>query len=242
MYRKLFRCLFMLALQLFLANAFNHAAVQGGYLRTIGRTTLATAKTKHFPTTLGMANSKDGSGTPLDRVLSPKIDDPALPYSDVCVAQIIGPAMQVFYVTLTRSPNPTWLKPLFDDTLWQYKGALLAPTLVHGAGLACCWMLGALMARAYEEEAIDPTIGGYGTVLWRIFQAGCFASGVLILSTQVDLLVEFGRYVQLGESAEADARILAAWVDVINDIFFEILALVPIRLYLAASIAKNKMM
>ena len=96
------------------------------------------------------------------------------------------------------------------------------------------------MARAYEEDAIDPTIGGYPTVLWRIFQAGCFATGCLIFSTQLDLLFEFGRYVQPGESPEIDTRILSAWVEVLNDIVFEIFALIPMRLYLAAQIAKNK--
>ena len=184
--------------------------------------------------------SPDDTKSPLDRVLSPKIDDKGLPLTDAFVAQIIGPSLQVFWLTFVGAPRPTWLLPVYDTTFSQYRGALLAPTLVHGAGLACCWLLGTLVARAYEEEAIDPTISGYKTVLWRIFQAGCFASGCLIFSTQMDLLLEFGRYVQPGESPEIDARILTAWVEVLNDIFFEILALVPVRLFLAASIAKNK--
>jgi hypothetical protein len=178
--------------------------------------------------TLHMAQKQGGPEkrrkSPLDRVLSPKIDDPALPLTDTFVAQIIGPSLQVFWLTFAGSPAPTWLKPIFDNALWQYRGALLAPTLIHGAGLACCWLLGALMARAYEEEAIDPTIGGYATVLWRIFQAGCFSTGVLIFATQIDLLMEFGRYIQPGESVETDARILAAWVDVLNDVFFRVLS------------------
>ena len=184
--------------------------------------------------------SPEGSASLLDRVLHPKIDDRGLPLSDASAAQIIGPALQTFWLTLVGAPRPTWLIPHYDTTFFQYRGSLLVPTLLHGAALSCCWLLGALMARAYEEDAIDPTVQGYPTVFWRIFQAGCFASGVLIFSTQVDLLVEFGRYVQPGESPEIDARIVTAWVEVLNDIIFEILAIVPLRLYLAASIAKNK--
>jgi len=189
---------------------------------------------------LKMADDKNPTDSPLDRVLSPKIDDRGLPLSDAAVAQIIGPSLQVFWLTIQGAPRPTWLAPLYDSTFYQYRGALLVPTLIHGAALSCCWLLGCLMAKAYEEEAIDPTIGGYQTVLWRIFQAGCFASGCLIFSTQIDLLLEFGRWVQFGENPETDSRILTAAAEVTNDIFFSILSLVPMRLYLAASIAKNK--
>jgi hypothetical protein len=183
---------------------------------------------------------EDTSKSILDRIIYPRIDDRGLPLSDAFVAQIIGPSLQVFWLTAVAAPRPTWLVPIFDKAFFQFRGAFLVPTLVHGAGLACCWLLGVLVARGYEEDAIDPTIDGYSTVLWRIFQAGCFATGCLILSTQIDLLLEYGRYVQPGESPEIDARILAAEVEVLNDIFFEILALLPMRLYLAYQIEKNK--
>lgn len=191
---------------------------------------------------LQMSNGGSGNDSkgPLSRIISPKIDDRGLPLTDVFTAQIIGPSLQVFWLTFNRAPRPSWLQPIFDNTFYQYRGALLAPTLIHGAGLACCWLLGALFARAYEEEAVDPTVAGYSTVLWRIFQAGCFASGVLIFATQVDLLFEFGRYVQLGESQDIDVRLLSAYIEIINDIVFEVLTIVPIRLYLAATISKNK--
>jgi hypothetical protein len=185
------------------------------------------------------AEIKNESSSYLNRILSPKIDDRGLPLTDAFTAQIIGPSLQVFWLTLNGAPRPTWLQPIFDNSFYQYRGALLAPTLIHGAGLACCWLLGALFARAYENEAVDPTYGGYSSVIWRIFQAGCFASGVLIFATQVDLLLEFGRYVQLGESEDVDIRLLQAFIEIINDIVFEILAIVPIRLYLAAFIARN---
>ena len=185
-------------------------------------------------------NDKNDSSSPFSRILSPKIDDRGLPIIDALVAQIIGPSLQVFYLVLSGSPRPTWLNPYYDGTFTQYRGALLAPTLLHGAALSCCWVLGALAARGYENDAIDPTIAGPSTVALRVFQAGCFASGCLIFSTQIDLLLEFGRWVQLGESPEIDARILTAAVEVTNDIFFSICAIVPIRWYLAATIVKNK--
>lgn len=45
---------------------------------------------------------------------------------------------------------------------------------------------------------------------------------------------------QPGESPEIDARLLSAWVEVFNDIIFEIIAIVPLRLYVAYSIALDK--
>ena len=130
------------------------------------------------------------------------------------------------------------------------RGSLLAPTLIHGAGLAVCWLAGALAARSFERDAfslllptednddydgagklsIGDTIKQYDTVLIRLFQAGAFASGILIVSTQIDLLLEFQRYIQFGESEETDFRLLLASVEVINDIFFEALVLVSWRI------------
>ena len=37
----------------------------------------------------------------------------------------------------------------------------------------------------------------------------------------MDLLLEFGRYVQYGENEQTDLRLLVATVEVINDIFWE---------------------
>jgi len=117
---------------------------------------------------------------------------------------------------------------------------LLAPTLIHGAGLACCWVLGALAARGYEKTAIDPTIEGYGTVIFSLMKAGAFAVGILILSTQLDLLQEFGRWVQPGESEAIDVRLLTAWSEGARDVTFEAGTISIMRLYLALSIARGK--
>ena len=116
--------------------------------------------------------------------------------------------------------------------------------------MAVCWGLGALAARLYEREAFalspppppskeekggrtgtsssssSPFLGGYAHVLAGLVRAGAFAAGVLVLSTQFDLLLEFrGRYVMLGESDETDFRLLVAYVEIINDVFWEGLVL-----------------
>ena len=95
--------------------------------------------------------------------------------------------------------------------------------------------MGALAAKGYDSDAFNISGGrGYGTVISRIIQAGAFASGLLIFSTQVDLFLEFGRAVQLGESTETDLRLVRAAVELVNDIFFEALIVGSWRLYRAS--------
>lgn len=108
------------------------------------------------------------------------------------------------------------------------RGSFLAPTLIHGAGLSCCWLLGALAAKAYEQKAYE---GSFGEVFLTTVKAGAFSCGVLILATQFDLYTEMGGYVQMGESVETDVRILRAAVEVVNDCFFEAFTLIIWRLY-----------
>ena len=179
------------------------------------------------------------------RFLSPQIDDPGLPLTDVLLSQIVAPTFQLYWVFVAHAPLPSWARPISsyfgEATELAPRGSLLAPTLIHGAGLAVCWLAGALAAKSFERDAFtltnnnyDDENGGsrlsigekikqYDTVLLRLFQAGAFACGILIVSTQVDLLLEFKRYVQFGESDETDFRLFLAGVEVINDIFFEAL-------------------
>lgn len=182
-------------------------------------------------------NNGDEEGSSVtERFLSPRIDDRGLPIADALVAQIVAPSFQVFWLGVSQSPLPSWLRL----SLWAPRGSMVAPTLIHGAGLACCWVAGALAARGFESEAFNVSEGrGYGTVILRTIQAGAFATGVLILSTQIDLLLEFGRYVQWGESEETDRRLLVAAVEVINDIFFEAVTLTSWRLYRASKTADD---
>ena len=178
----------------------------------------------------------------LTRFTSPRLDDPFLPLADAGVAQIIAPTVQIFWITINQAPAPTWLRPLFDSSRLYSAGAgsLLAPTLIHGAALATCWLVGALAARAYEAPAIavNPITRGYGTVVARVLQAGCFATGVLILATQWDLYSHYG-YVQWGDSEATDFRLRVALVEGINDVFFEAITLLTWRLYVAYQSSKR---
>ena len=181
----------------------------------------------------------------MDRFLSPVIDDPALPLSDVLVAQIIAPSLQVVWLSLQHAPAPGWLRPVLDESqmFLQARGSLVAPALIHGAALASCWITGALAAKAYERPAIAPAADnttGYATVVWRVVQAGAFASGLLILATQFDLLTEYGRWVQPGESQQIDLRLLTASVEVLNDIVFEAGTILIWRLFLARQTASKQ--
>jgi hypothetical protein len=141
------------------------------------------------------------------------------------------------------------------------RGSLLAPPplQIHGAELALCWLLGAFAARAYEDPAVrfqavaqaPPPVAtnqrgsdssknkkedeyGYGIVLSRVLQAGAFATGLLILGTQLDLLLEFqGHFVHWGDSPEVDFRLQVAAVEVLNDVVFEAVTLIAWRLGVA---------
>ena len=173
-------------------------------------------------------DSNTNTNALLDRFASPKIDDPALPLTEAGLAQIVAPAWQLFWLTLNQSSYPSWAQPLYDTTFFTPRGAFLAPTLIHGAGLACCWLLGCLAARGWETKSYEGTVQ---EVVVATIQAGAFACGMLILATQFDLYREFGGYVQVGDSVEVDLRIYRALVEVINDIFFEFVVLLSFRLW-----------
>jgi hypothetical protein len=181
-------------------------------------------------------NDKDDTTSIWTRFTSPRIDDPRLPLVDASVAQIVAPSLEIAWLTLAHAPAPSWLRPIPG-------GTLVAPTLVHGAALASCWMIGALAARAYERDALAPqrndSLFDYSILITRILQAGACSIGILILMTQLDLLLEFGRWVQPGESQDKDFRLLTAAVEVTNDCVFEAIALGSWRLFLASRNAKH---
>eukprot|EP00559_Dactyliosolen_fragilissimus_P002567 CAMPEP_0184867178 /NCGR_PEP_ID=MMETSP0580-20130426/25302_1 /TAXON_ID=1118495 /ORGANISM="Dactyliosolen fragilissimus" /LENGTH=284 /DNA_ID=CAMNT_0027367271 /DNA_START=66 /DNA_END=920 /DNA_ORIENTATION=+ len=194
-------------------------------------------------TKLFQSNNDNDNNNVIDRFLSPIIDDRGLPLADTLIAQIVAPTLQVFWLSANHAPRPTWLQPYFASSATQNlfqlapaRGSLVAPTLIHGAGLACCWILGALASEGFQSDAFNISGGrGYKTVLSRLLRAGSFATGVLILSTQLDLLREYGgQYVQFGQSDETDVRLLSALVEVINDVFFEGIVLGSWRIYRAS--------
>ena len=108
----------------------------------------------------------------LQRFLSPKIDDPGLPLTEVLLAQIVAPSFQIFWVFAAHAPSPSWLRPLgsyFGEAPeLAPRGSLLAPTLIHGAGLAVCWLAGALASKFYEKESFTLKEVKSGSVWERI--------------------------------------------------------------------------
>lgn len=232
------------------ARATNGKHSDVGYRSRIDRSTVALAqrdeddesdRSRPDPTKLGFDSRNDKKPNQaflepsvLSRFTSPKVDDPFLPLSDVLVAQIVAPGFQILWLSLNHAPSPSWIRPFFG---YSGPGSLLAPTLVHGAALATCFVVGALAARAYEVDAIVPQKTkkekwDYTKVIARVLQSGAFATGVLILGTQFDLYIHFG-YVQLGDSPETDFRLQVAIVELTNDIVFEAICLLAWRLYLA---------
>jgi hypothetical protein len=161
----------------------------------------------------------------LDRFTSPKIDDPWLPLNEAGVAQVVAPTLQLFWLVAAGSPYPSWASPLYDPT-FAARGAILAPTLVHGAGLASCWLVGCVAAKAFEKEAYE---GSYGQVFVSTLKAGAFACGILVLGTQFQLYQDIG-FAQPGDSPETDVRIYRALVEVFNDISFEGVTMLSYRM------------
>ncbi len=179
------------------------------------------------------------SSSIFSRFTLPKIDDAGLPIADSLLSQIVAPTLQITWLSIAHAPIPTWLysSTVSNGMLFQSSssGSLIVPTLIHGAGLTLCWLLGCLAAKNYESDAFNISGGrGYKTVILRLIQSGSFAIGLLILSTQIDLLIEYGRYVQPGESDEIDVRLLNAIVEVINDVVFEAGVLSAWRIYRAS--------
>jgi len=187
-------------------------------------------------------DQQQGSKLTTDRFLSPTIDDLGLPVADTLIAQIVAPSLQVFWLSLNRAPLPTWLTLTANSGVLYAQptqGAFLAPSLIHGAGLAVCWIGGALAARSFESDAFNVSGGkGYGEDVKRIIQAGSFATGLLIFGTQLDLLFEFGRFVQPGVDELVDFRLFQAGVEVRNDVVFEAAVLGSWRLYRASLTAE----
>jgi hypothetical protein len=113
---------------------------------------------------------RDQDRSILQRFLSPKIDDPGLPITDALLAQIVAPSFQTFWIFAVHAPSPSWLRLLgsyFGEAPeLAPRGSLLAPVLIHGAGLAVCWLAGALAAKFYEEESFTLKEAGSGTDIW----------------------------------------------------------------------------
>ena len=133
----------------------------------------------------------EGGNTLLGRFLNPKIDDVGLPLADALIAGVVAPVSVVFVCGVQRY-SPTWLVATLPPTSALNNALRLFPaTLSHGALLAGCWLLGALASKSFEQEAFGKD---FSVVLTRVLAGGAFASGLLVLLTQADLFMEYGRW------------------------------------------------
>jgi len=57
----------------------------------------------------------------LRRFTAPRIDDPGLPLSDVLVAQVIAPSLQIAWLSAAHAPQPSWLKPVLGANLLAHQ-------------------------------------------------------------------------------------------------------------------------
>lgn len=162
------------------------------------------------------------------RFTEARIDDKGLPIADALVVTTV-PVFVATCVLALGVPRPSWLVPAPWIPRWRSL-PFLVPALSHGAKLSCAWIPGALAAKAYEREAYD---GSVDEAVRRTVKAGCFAIGILILATQIQLSAEFAAAglppPQLGDSPETDLLLNGVASELIADCAFEAVGLIAWR-------------
>lgn len=165
------------------------------------------------------------------RFISPVIDDPGLPYADMLVVMSGTLVLSILILSSALPvPLPGWLTPL--PGMEGLRGLpYILPAIEHGSGLALCWLLGAVAARAFESEAYSSSLGN---AIKRTWSAGAFAIGILLMSTQLGTFIVMTIDQQspfLGDSIEADMRLVAIANEVILDCFVQAIGLTLFRIY-----------
>ena len=163
---------------------------------------------------------------------APRIDDPGLPYADALVC-ICG---SIFLASLGLTgilPQQTWLQPLTIVPAWRGL-PYIVPACSHGAGLAACWILGALAAEAFERGAY---LGTWQEAFSRTWKGGAFAAGILLLSTQVSTFVALTERgldpstAGLGIDPAADLEVIRRGFEATCDIAVQCVGLTAFRIY-----------
>ena len=151
--------------------------------------------------------------------------DRGLPIADSLVA--VSAQVLVAVAALSAGNIPSWLAPIGP----RWRGlAYLLPAIVHGAKLASVWVVGGLAGKAYERKAFD---GTFREAMRRTVSGGCFAVGLLIFITQIEVAHKFHE-LGLGDpvlesSPEGDLVINGALSELLVDIFSEAGALLTWR-------------
>ena len=167
----------------------------------------------------------------VSRFATPVIDDPGLPISDALV--VICATLGLASLCLSAPPGvprPGWLAPLAGAPGWRGLPYIL-PAFAHGAGLALCWLPGALAAEAFEQGAYR---GTWGEALRRTWRGGAFAIGLLVLATQLTTYVSFsaaGLEPVYGSSDIGDMRLARITDEVILDSVVQGVALTAFRVF-----------
>eukprot|EP00931_Biecheleriopsis_adriatica_P042777 TRINITY_DN2439_c0_g2_i1.p1 TRINITY_DN2439_c0_g2~~TRINITY_DN2439_c0_g2_i1.p1 ORF type:complete len:281 (-),score=24.56 TRINITY_DN2439_c0_g2_i1:158-1000(-) len=167
----------------------------------------------------------------------PKFEDPVLPLADVLISGIIVPAMLVLFCTNTGLYLPRWI---VADGVDVARGAFLGPTLMHGAGLSVCWIVGLLSVRGFEGAAMSSR--DLGATLTLALRAGVVAALLwwLVMLSQVEssggIPETAGQCDMMDkECMEADARVIQYYFDATLDIGAEAIILTSWRLMYAIS-------
>ena len=166
------------------------------------------------------------------RFTQPVIDDPGLPYAD-CLVTLSTTMAIAYFVLATGNPRPSWLIP--QPGVPQIRAIpYILPTIAHGSQLAFCWLLGALAASAFQRDAFCSSLL---ETISRTLRAGAFASGVLILGTQLVAYDIVGN-VELSAAANIKLNSLASEVSV--DIISQAIALILFRIFRYYDAVSNK--
>jgi len=164
-----------------------------------------------------------------ERFTAPTVDDPGLPYADALTS--ISATLLVAGLSLSGLiPPVTWLQPAEWMPAWRAL-PYIPPALIHGTQLATCWTLGALAANAYDRAAFCADLG---TSLSRTWRAGAFATGMLLLGTQIHTYLELsavGLEPFLGASREVDVILINIANSVVIDVVAQASALTAFRIY-----------
>jgi hypothetical protein len=168
------------------------------------------------------------------RFFTPVVDDPGLPIADSLVCLAV-PVLLATVILAGGLPRPSWLVA----APWVPRVRALPyvlPAIGHGLSLASCWVAGAFAAESYRKEAYGST-GSTADVLKATWAAGAFASGLLIVALQAQLVAQFGPAVQ-GSFAEvgfpstaADFTVVQRTAELALDIGSEAVVMTGWRLY-----------
>jgi len=161
------------------------------------------------------------------RFNSPVVDDRGLPIADALVC-ISATAFVATVLLALGLPRPSWVVPAPWVPKWRSL-PFVFPAIQHGSSLAVCWVLGALAGEAYESAAYNST---RREALLRTVRSGAFATGLLIMATQLMTYITFktqGLPLFPGESIDGDFLLARIQTELMLDIFVQATALITWR-------------